>query len=445
MSLGPEDVAVINGYVLPMNNQAPIPDGVVTFSGGVIDRIGTAGSVDVSGAGRIIDARGGAIMPGFINSHTHNASNMLLRGLDEDAELWSWLESMWKLKQNFDPETLYWASLCGLIEMVRSGITCFNEHFDAYAVEPEVEALKIIPLRATLGYGFADRGIYEPISEWSWKALENFGEKVARHHMSADGRIQVALSPHAPYSVGAEMWKLTRKVADDHGVSIHTHLAEGMNEVRYMQDTYGTTSVQWLESMGFLGPDVTAAHCTRLNDVDRRIMAERGVKIAHCPVSNAKLVSGTLDLGAVTDAGITVGLATDGPASHNTMDLFQEMKFAGLIHKDRTQDPLFLPTRQLLNLATTGSAAAMHRPELGRLAPGHPADIVVVDFDTAHTMPVYDPESTLAYASRADDVRFTIVAGEVLLDDKQIPGVDETEVRRRFRESALALRARSGA
>lgn len=428
-----------------MNNQAPIPDGVVTFSGGVIDRIGTAGSVDVSGAGRIIDARGGAIMPGFINSHTHNASNMLLRGLDEDAELWSWLESMWKLKQNFDPETLYWASLCGLIEMVRSGITCFNEHFDAYAVEPEVEALKIIPLRATLGYGFADRGIYEPISEWSWKALENFGEKVARHHMSADGRIQVALSPHAPYSVGAEMWKLTRKVADDHGVSIHTHLAEGMNEVRYMQDTYGTTSVQWLESMGFLGPDVTAAHCTRLNDVDRRIMAERGVKIAHCPVSNAKLVSGTLDLGAVTDAGITVGLATDGPASHNTMDLFQEMKFAGLIHKDRTQDPLFLPTRQLLNLATTGSAAAMHRPELGRLAPGHPADIVVVDFDTAHTMPVYDPESTLAYASRADDVRFTIVAGEVLLDDKQIPGVDETEVRRRFRESALALRARSGA
>lgn len=241
------------------------------------------------------------------------------------------------------------------------------------------------------------------------------------------------------------MWKLTRKVADDHGVSIHTHLAEGMNEVRYMQDTYGTTSVQWLESMGFLGPDVTAAHCTRLNDVDRRIMAERGVKIAHCPVSNAKLVSGTLDLGAVTDAGITVGLATDGPASHNTMDLFQEMKFAGLIHKDRTQDPLFLPTRQLLNLATTGSAAAMHRPELGRLAPGHPADIVVVDFDTAHTMPVYDPESTLAYASRADDVRFTIVAGEVLLDDKQIPGVDETEVRRRFRESALALRARSGA
>lgn len=426
-----------------MNNRAPIPDGVVTFSNGTIDRVGPAGSIDVTGVGRVIDARGGAIMPGFINSHTHNASNMLLRGLDEDAELWAWLESMWKLKQNFDPDTLYWASLCGLIEMVRAGITCFNEHFDAYAVEPEVEALKLIPLRATLGYGFADRGIYEPVTEWSWRTLENFGEKVARHHLSEEGRIHVALSPHAPYSVGQEMWKLTREVADEFGVSIHTHLAEGMNEVRYMQETYGTTSVQWLESLGFLGPDVTAAHCTRLNAVDRQIMARRGVKIAHCPISNAKLVSGTLDLGAVTDAGITVGLATDGPASHNTMDLFQEMKFAGLIHKDRTQDPSFLPTRRLLNLATTGSAAAMHRPELGQLAPGHPADIIVVDFDTAHTMPVYDPESTLAYASRADDVRYTIVAGRVLLDDGQIPGLDEAEVRRRFQDSARNLRARS--
>ncbi|MBP3035175.1 amidohydrolase [Arthrobacter sp. zg-ZUI100] len=443
MTLDHVDIAIINGYVLPMNNKAPISHGVVTIRNGMIAGVGEAGSVDVSGAKRVIDAKGGAIMPGLINSHTHNASNMLLRSLDEDAELWSWLESMWKLKRNFDPETLYWASLCGLIEMVRSGITCFNEHFDAYAVEPEAEALKVIPLRATLGYGFADRGIYEPISQWSWNALEHFEEKVARHHLSAEGRIHVALSPHAPYSVGEEMWKLTRTVADDHSVSIHTHLAEGMNEVRYMEQTYGTTSVQWLESLGFLGPDVTAAHCTRLNDVDRSIMAERGVKIAHCPVSNAKLVSGTLDLGAVVDAGITVGLATDGPASHNTMDMFQEMKFAGLIHKDRTQDPLFLPTRQLLNLATTGSAAAMHRPDLGQLATGHPADVIVVDFDTAHTLPVYDPESTLVYSSRADDVRFTIVGGNVLLDDKQIPGVDEGEVRRRFAESAHALRARS--
>jgi len=437
------DMAIVNGHILPMNRKEPIDDGVVTVRDGLIDQVGTAAEIDWSGASRVIDARGGAVMPGLINSHMHNASNMLLRSQDEDAELWAWLRSMWKLKQNFDHETLYWASLCGLIEMVRSGITSFNEHFDAYAVEPEVEALKLIPLRATLGYGFADRGVYAPIADWSWSALERFGEKVDMHHLTADGRIHVALSPHAPYSVGADMWRLTREVADAHGVSIHTHLSEGLNEVTYMRDNYGTTTVKWLESLGFLGSDITAAHCTQLDAEDRAILAERGVKIAHCPISNAKLVSGTMDLGAALDAGITVGLATDGPASHNTMDMFQEMKFAGLIHKDRTQDPLFLPTRQILNLATTGAAAAMHRPELGQLAAGQPADIIVIDLDVAHALPVYDVESTLVYATRADDVRYTIVGGQILLDDKTIPGVDEPEVRARFRASAHALRDRS--
>lgn len=437
------DIAIINGYVLPMNNQQPIDMGVVTVRGGVIEYVGVASSTEWSAATRVIDAQGGAIIPGLVNSHTHNASNMLLRSLDEDAELWSWLQSMWTLKKNFDPETLYWASMCGLVEMVRSGITCFNEHFDAYALEPEVEALRSIPLRATLGYGFADRGVYEPISDWSWATLRNFGEKVAKHHGSEEGRIHVALSPHAPYSVGEEMWRLTRTVADEHQVSIHTHLAEGANEVKYMQDTYNTTTVKWLESLGILGNDMTAAHCTQLDPADRSILAARGVKIAHCPVSNAKLVSGTMDLGSATTAGITVGLATDGPASHNTMDMFQEMKFAGLIHKDRTQDPKYLPAREILNMATTRSAIAMHRPDIGQLLPGHPADIVVVDFDTAHTLPVYDPESTLVYSSRADDVRFTIVNGKILLDEKEITAVDESEIRARFKESAHALRARS--
>lgn len=439
----PVDIAIVNGYLMPMNNRPPIAGGSLTISDGRIHQLGTSEEVDVRNAKRVIDARGGAIMPGLINSHTHNASNMLLRSLLEDVELFEWLETMWKLKRNFDPDTLYWASLCGLIEMIRGGITCFNEHFDAYAVEPEVEALNVLPLRATLGYGFADRGLYASITEWSWQTLEHFDHKIARHHNTMDGRLQVALSPHAPYSCGAEMWQLTRKIANEYDIKIHTHLAEGLRESRYMQENYGTTTVQWLASLGFLGPDVTAAHCTRMNAEDIRLMAEHDVKIAHCPVSNCKLVSGTMDLGAVINAGITVGLATDGPASHNTLDMFQEMKFAGLLHKDRTQDPKFLKTREILNLATTGAARTMFRPELGQLAVGHPADVIVVDFDNAHTMPVYDAESTLVYSSRADDVRFTIVGGDILLNEKRIPGIDEAEVRQQFQQSARALCKRS--
>lgn len=436
------DLTIINAHILPGGTEE-IAAGYLGVTDGVIAAIGSYNAESPVTADRVIDAKGGALIPGFVNSHTHNASNMLLRSFNEDVELWDWLTSMWRLKSNFDNETLYWASMCGLIEMARGGITSFNEHFDAYAVEPEVAALKDIPLRATLGYGFADRGVYESIEPWSWRTLENFGEKVAKHHNTANGRVHVALSPHAPYSVGTRMWQLTREVADEYGVSIHTHLSEGMNEVNYMQEKYGATTVQWLDSLGFLGADITAAHCSQLNDRDRELLATHEVKIAHCPISNAKLVSGTMDLRAAMASGITVGLATDGPASHNTIDMFQEMKFAGIIHKDKTGDQTFLKAREILEMATFGSAQAMHRPELGRLAVGAPADMVVVDLDVAHALPGYNVDSTLVYSSRADDVRYTIVGGDVIFGDGQITGVDEEEVRHRFRESAHALKARS--
>jgi 5-methylthioadenosine/S-adenosylhomocysteine deaminase len=382
-------------------------------------------------------------MPGFVNSHTHIASNLLLRGLLEDVHIFEWLKAMWQLKSNFDEETLYWASLNGLVEMVKAGFTTFNEHFDGYRVEPEIEALKVLPLRATLGYGFADRGIYASITDWSWATLEKFDEKVRRFHGSGDGRNQVALSPHAIYSCGAEMYRLVREVADSTGVTIHTHLSEGMQEVNYAKDTYGMRPVRWLESIGFLGPDVTAAHCCQLDADDIRILAETGTRIGHCPCCNAKLVSGTLPLRDVRAAGVTVGLATDGPASHNVLDMFQEMKFAGLIHKATTNDVEFLRTNEILEMATAGSAAAMSRPETGTLVAGKAADVIVVDLDRPHTLPVYDVAATLVYASRADDVLTTIADGRVLMENRVVFGVDEEEIRREFRQRAHALKKRS--
>jgi 5-methylthioadenosine/S-adenosylhomocysteine deaminase len=216
-----------------------------------------------------------------------------------------------------------------------------------------------------------------------------------------------------------------------------------MQEIIYVKETYGTTPVQWVQSLGFLGPDVTAAHATQLNDDDIRILAETGTRIAHCPCCNAKLNSGTLRLRSVREAGIPVGLATDGPASHNALDMFQEMKFAGMIHKDKTGDVEFMKTSELLELATTGAAAAMNRPETGRLAVGRKADVIIVDLDKPHCMPVYDVAAALVYSARADDVVTTICDGQILMEDRVLPGIDETEIRHRFRERALALRCRS--
>lgn len=437
------DIAIINGTVLPMAGQPLIGNGIVALTGNSISAVGPADQVDISGAKKIIDARNCAVMPGFCNSHTHIASNLLLRGLLEDVLLFEWLQTMWKLKQNFDHETLYWANMCGLVEMARSGITSFNEHFDAYAVEPQIEALKEIPLRATLGYGFADRGLYAPITDYSWKTINNFGDLVAQHHKTRDDTLRLALSPHAVYSCGEEMWRLVREVADAHQVPIHTHLSEGMQEVEYCLENYGLRPVQWLHSLGFLGPDVTAGHCSQLDATDIRLLAETDTKIGHCPICNAKLGSGTMPLRQVREAGITVGLATDGPASHNASDMFQEMKFAGLIHKTNTADVQFLKIDELLEMCTHQGARAMNRPDTGFLEVGAKADVIVVDLDTAHAQPVYDPRAALVYSTRADDVRHTIVNGRIIMEDRQVIGIDEEQVRAMFHEKAHALKVRS--
>lgn len=437
------DLVLTNGVVMPMNGGAVVRDGAVAIDGDSISAVGPASSIDTRGAKRVIDVRGRVIMPGFSNSHTHIASNVLLRGLLEDVRLFEWLETMWKLKQNFDHETLYWASLCGDLEMLKAGITSFNEHFDAYDVEPQIEALKEIPLRATLGYGFADRGLYAPRTEYSLRTMANFAEIVSQHHRTNDDLLHIALSPHAVYSCGADMWHEVRRLADDLGVTVHTHLSEGMQEVNYCLENYGLRPVQWLHSLGFLGPDVTAAHCSQLDDDDIRLMAETGTKIAHCPVCNAKLGSGTMPLRKVLASRITVGLATDGPASHNASDLFQEMKFAGLIHKATVNDVEFLTIEQLLELATCQGALAMHRPDTGRLEVGAKADVIVVNLDTAHAQPVYDERAALVYSTRADDVTHSVVNGRLLMEERQVTGVDEDRIRAKFHEAAHDLRRRS--
>lgn len=437
------DIAVTNAYVLPMGGKDPIADGIVLIKDKKILAIGSREEIGSWQADREIDAEGGAVMPGFVNCHTHIASNVLLRGLNEDAQLFEWLKYMWQLKRNFDPEILYWASLAGLVEMVRSGTTCFNEHFDAYAVEPEIEALKTLPLRATLGYGFADRGLYSDITSWSWKALDEFSQKVEKHNDTQEGRLKIALSPHATYSCGEKMWRLCREVANELHVPIHTHMAEGVQELNYVGTHYGTTPAQWLATLGVLGPDVTAAHCTKLNAEDIRIMADTGTHVAHCPVSNAKLCSGIMPIKPMLEAGVSIGLATDGPASHNSLDMFQEMKYAAITHKNNYCDPELLPLRQMLEMATTGSARAMHRAEAGELSVGKAADLIVVELKKLHNAPLYDPEAALLYSSRGDDVRYTIVDGQVLLDDRNVTGIDEDEIYTELCKRAHDLKKRS--
>lgn len=427
-----------------MTDSGTVPTGTVLIQGNRIVAVGDDQTLGDWTATTTLDASDRVVMPGFSNCHTHIGSNVLLRGLNEDAKLFEWLGSMWRLKENFDHETLRLANLAGLAEMALSGITSFNEHFDAYSVTPEINALREIPLRATLGYGFADIGLYAPVKDWSCAALENFGEIVAEHHNTQDGRVRVALSPHATYSCTEQLWERCRDVAAEYQLSIHTHLSEGQQEHRFVQETYGETPTALLHRLGVLGSNMTAAHCTTLTDDDIQLLLQTETKVAHCPISNAKLCSGTMPMRKLLAAGVTVGLATDGPASHNTLDMFQEMKFGAITHKNAELDPELLTVNQMLIMATREAAKAMHLEDAGTLAAGQLADLIVVDINKAHCAPRYNAEAALVYSSRADDVLHTVVDGKVIVEDGELLGVDLPAVLSELRSRAAALRDRSG-
>lgn len=438
------DLAITGGDILTMTETGTVPDGTVLISGQRIVAAGRTEDVGAYTARRSIDAHDRVVLPGFSDCHTHIASNVLLRGLNEDAKLFEWLQSMWRLKKNFDPETLRLASLAGLAEMALAGITSFNEHFDAYSVSPEIEALHTLPLRGTLGYGFADIGLYADLKNWSATALDRFADIVARHHGAMSGRLRVALAPHATYSCTEGLWRRCGEVAAEHDLSINTHLSEGRQEYRYVESTHGLTPTGWLDSIGFLAPNVTAAHCTTLTDDDIGLMASHDVKVAHCPISNAKLCSGILPIRKLRDAGVTVGLATDGPASHNTLDMFQEMKFGAITHKNHNHDPELLTVEEVLGMATRDAARAMHLDDAGQIAPGQLADVIVVDLNRAHCAPRYDSMAALVYSSRADDVVHTVVDGQILVENGRLKNLDLPALIEELRERADALRVRSG-
>ena len=439
------DIAITGGEIHSMAAAGVLGEGTVLIRDNRIVAVGPDEELGPWEAPRRLDARDRVVMPGFANCHTHVGSNILLRGLNEDARLFEWLRSMWRLKQNFDHETLRLASLAGLAEMALSGITSFNEHFDAYSVTPEIGALETIPLRATVGYGFADVGLYGDLADWSYAALDRFADIVATQHGRMNGRLRVALSPHATYSCTERLWQRCVEVAAEQDLAIHTHLSEGQQEVRYVAEHYdGMTPTQWLHKLGVLSPGLTAAHCTALSDRDIDLLAEHGVKVAHCPISNAKLCSGIMPLPRLLAAGVSVGLATDGPASHNSLDMFQEMKFAAITQKNHYLDPELLTVQDMLHMATRDAARVMHLDEAGTLETGQLADVIVVDINRLHCAPRYDSQAALVYSSRADDVVHSLVDGQVLVEDRKLAGIDTDALLQELRERAAQLRVRSG-
>ena len=433
------DLLVLGGTVLTVDaHDTIVPDGAVAIRGGAIAAVGTRKRIERRfRARRKIDARGGLILPGFVNAHTH-APMTLLRGVRDDVDLMTWLEKfMFPLEARFvSPEFVRWGTRLACWEMIASGTTTFA---DGYFFEEEVaRAADDAGLRAVPGQGIFD--VPTPDAKSAAEGLaraERFLSDWAGHP-----RITPALAPHAAYTVGPVTFRRAMDLAARYAAPVLTHLSESDGEIAMVRTLYGTTPVRHLATHGLLGPSLVAAHCVRVDDDEIALLGESGVGVVHCPESNMKLASGVAPVPKMLAARLRLGLGTDGAASNNDLDMIGEMGSAARLHKVAGPDPTAAPARAVLRMATIGGAEALHMEErIGSLEAGKRADVIVVDLSGPNALPLFDPASHLVYSAHSDAVQTVVVEGKVLMERRRVKTIDVEQVRRYARRFGRKIRA----
>jgi len=369
---------------------------------------------------RIIKGRGRLALPGLINAHTHLGMSVL-RGYGDDLPLMVWLrEKMWPMEDQLTPEDVYWASSMAIGEMLRGGVTTCGDmyfHMDAAA-----QAVCETGIRASLSRGIQGLG------GSGLKGLEEAVRFCQEWHHEAEGRITTMLGPHAPFTCPPDFLRKVVKWAENLAVPLHIHVAETADEVTQIRELYGTTPLGMLAEYGALELPVMAVHCVHFTQDDVDLAREKDVRIVHCPGSNMKLGSGIAPLPELLDAGLKVGLGTDSAASNNKLDLWEEMRFASLIHKAQRQDATAIPGKVSLNLATSGGGETLFLEKVGKLLPGWAADLILVEKEGLHWQPSCNVATSVVYAGQRSDVSLTMVAGRVLYEDGKLLTIDEEKV-----------------
>ncbi|NEY35305.1 amidohydrolase family protein [Streptomyces sp. PRKS01-65] len=432
----PADLVVTGCTVLLHDDRERIvfrEDAAVVVRDGIIDSVTSAAEADGLPAGERIDARGQVAMPGLINCHTH-APMAALRGLAEDLPTEEWFNDVvWPVESNLTGRDVELGARLACAEMIRGGVTCFADHY--FRMDTVAAVVAECGLRAHLGQAF--------FSSQGARGREESLEFALRHRGGAGGRITTALAPHAPYTVDDAGLAATAALARAHGLPVHLHAAENRAQTDASLARHGVTPVEVLERTGILGTDVLIAHGTGIVERDLPVLAraEGRTAVATAPRGYLKFAwPTTTPVRALRDLGIPVGLATDGAASNNSLDVWESMALTSLVQKSAEGDPRWLTARQALHHATLQSARALGLEEVaGGIAAGRRADIVLVDLTGPHTQPVHDLAATLVHSARSSDVRTTIVDGRVLMRDRELLTLDVPAVVRELGERLPAL------
>lgn len=431
------DILVTNGILLTMKTgQSPIYNGAVAIGQNKILAVGDSDKFSKWKVSKTIDACGGIIMPGLINTHTH-AAMVCFRGLADDLPLMTWLnDHIFPAESKLDYDKVYRGTLLACAEMILSGTTCFC---DMYLFEGAVaQAAHEAGVRAVVGevlYDFPSPN-YGPI-EQGFAYTEMLIEKWKNNSL-----ITIAVEPHSPYLCAPDLLVRAFAITQVHDLPLVIHVSETQREVDEIKKKYGKTPVGFLADHGILAPNLVACHCVALTQEDIALMKHFDVKVAHLPESNMKLASGVAPIPELLKAGICVGLGTDGCASNNNLDLFSEMDTAAKLHKVNTFDPTVMDALTVLKMCTIEAARALGLSEsTGSLEPGKLADIIVIDTKKPHLTPMFNPVSHLVYAAKGGDVTTSIINGKPVMEDGRLLSLDLAKVMGDVKKIAEKIRS----
>jgi 5-methylthioadenosine/S-adenosylhomocysteine deaminase len=419
-----------------------IEDGAVVVEGSAIERVGEREDIVEmypSHEQKSYDV----LLPGLVGGHIHSVQS-LGRGIADDTELLDWLfDYILPMEASLTADEMEIAAKLGYLELIESGTTTCIDHLSVAHADRAFEAAGELGIRGVLGKVLMDKNAPDGLREDTKAGLDETERLIQKYHGSFDDRIRYAVTPRFAVSCTEECLRSARTIADKYeGVRIHTHASENRGEIEEVEADTGKRNIHWLDEVGLTGEDVVLAHCVWTDESEREVLAETGTNVTYCPSSNMKLASGVAPILDYLDRGINVALGNDGPPCNNTLDPLTEMRQASLLQKVEHLDPTATPASAIFDMATINGAQAAGIDRVGALKEGWQADIIGLRTDITRATPLHDILSHLVFASHGDDVQFTMIDGQVLLDEGSVIGVDDDAIREEASEIAAKLDAK---
>ncbi|NEW06033.1 amidohydrolase [Paenibacillus sp. SYP-B3998] len=417
-----------NGIFITINEAKTFIKGCMVIEGNQITYIGELAPEPHENYDEVVDGTNKVYMPGLVNTHGHAAMS-LLRGYGDDLALQIWLEEkMWPMEAKFSSQDVKWGTLLSIVEMIKGGTTTIvdmYDHMNEVAIAIEQSGMRGVLTRGVIG-------LCPP--EIQDAKLKEATEFARNWHGKADGRITTMMSPHAPYTCPPDYIERIVQAAHDLNLPIHTHMSETSREVQANVDQYGLRPVAHLEKIGVFSRPTLVAHGVHLLDEEIQILKQYDVRISHNPGSNLKLASGVARVPELLRAGVKVSLGTDGAASNNNLDMFEEMRLAALIHKGVSGDPTAVPAAEALLMGTKMGAESVWLQDVGQLSQGMKADFIALDIDQPHFLPKTDFVSHIVYSASAKDVVDVCVNGEWIVRKGECLKLDEEKIKSEFEQ-----------